>query len=283
MQSLLQTVPPGPIPNTPLPPDSRDRPDDSPALPASQARSFRSLLGGLAWVAQDTRPDLVEACNELSRSVACLTERSLSYLHGAVHYAAATKHRTLYIRRDDTPKRSEPLDVTGWGDAALGTAGCAHPHPHTGWLIAIRNSLIHWRSFRQPRIARSSARAELYALHDLVDFMEFVLPCLWVVWGEEVSDTVHTDAQDVLHLVAADHPHPREWSVTKVIESLQEKLLERSLSTLVIQSLALRDALDVCCICLYHISTDLNRADPLTKNMAPTFLLPFFSQHIPDE
>uniref|UniRef100_A0A0G4F7U5 Reverse transcriptase Ty1/copia-type domain-containing protein n=1 Tax=Chromera velia CCMP2878 TaxID=1169474 RepID=A0A0G4F7U5_9ALVE len=81
VQSLLQTVPPGPILNTPLPPDSRDRLDDSPALPASQARSFRSLLGGLAWVARDTRPDLAEACNELSRSVACPTERSLLYLH----------------------------------------------------------------------------------------------------------------------------------------------------------------------------------------------------------
>uniref|UniRef100_A0A0G4I062 Uncharacterized protein n=1 Tax=Chromera velia CCMP2878 TaxID=1169474 RepID=A0A0G4I062_9ALVE len=280
--SLGASVPEGPVPSTPLPLNSRDRHDTSPPLSPSAAKQFRSLLGGLAWVARDTRPDLAEACNELSRSVACPTERSHSFLHSAVRYAAATRDRSLSIRRDDIPPRSEkPLHLKGWGDAALRTAGCAHPH--TGWLLSIGNSRLHWRSFRQPRIARSSARAELIASHDLVDFLESLLLCLRTVWQKGVTGTVYTDAKDVLDLVGADRPRLSERAVMKVIESLQEKLLERTLDFLVVQTLSLRNAMDESKIRLFYIATSENRADPLIKSMSPQLLSPFFHQYVEPE
>uniref|UniRef100_A0A0G4GYT7 Reverse transcriptase Ty1/copia-type domain-containing protein n=1 Tax=Chromera velia CCMP2878 TaxID=1169474 RepID=A0A0G4GYT7_9ALVE len=282
LQSLGTSVPEGPIPSTPLPLNSRDRHDTSSPLSPPAVKQFRSLLGGLAWVARDTRPDLAEACNELSRSVACPTERSHSFLHSAVRCVAATRDRSLSIRRDDIPPRSEkPLHLKGWGDAALGTAGCAHPH--TGWLLSIGNSLLHWRSFRQPRVACSSARAELYASHDLVDFLESLLLCLRTVWQKGVTGTVYTDAKDILDLVGADRPRPSERAVMKVIESLQEKLLERTLHSLVVQTLSLRDAMDESKIRLSYVATSENRADPLTKSISPQLLSPFFHRYVEPE
>uniref|UniRef100_A0A0G4H2L0 Reverse transcriptase Ty1/copia-type domain-containing protein n=1 Tax=Chromera velia CCMP2878 TaxID=1169474 RepID=A0A0G4H2L0_9ALVE len=74
LQSLGASVPEGSVPSTPLPLNSRDRHDTSPPLSPPEAKQFRLLLGGLAWVAWDSRPDLAEACNKLSRSVAYPTE-----------------------------------------------------------------------------------------------------------------------------------------------------------------------------------------------------------------
>uniref|UniRef100_A0A0G4GG27 RNase H type-1 domain-containing protein n=1 Tax=Chromera velia CCMP2878 TaxID=1169474 RepID=A0A0G4GG27_9ALVE len=227
-------------------------------------------------------PDLTKACNELSRSVAYPTERSHSFLHSAVCYAAAIRDRSLSIRRDDIPPRSEkPLHLKGWGDAALGTARCAHPH--TGWLLSIGNSLLHWCSFQQPRVARSSVRAELYASHDLVNFLESLLLCLRTVWQKGVTGTVYTDAKDVLDLVGADRPRPSEHAVMKVIESLQEKLLERTLDSLVVQTLSLRDAMDESKIRLSYVTTSENRADSLIKSMSPQLLSPFFYRYVKPE
>jgi len=88
---------------------------------------------------------------------------------------------------------------------------------------------------------------------------------------------VYTDAKDVLDLVGADRPRPSERAVMKVIESLQEKLLERTLDSLVVQTLSLRDTMDESKIRLSHVATSENRADLLTKSMSPQLLFPFSS------
>uniref|UniRef100_A0A0G4HVL7 Reverse transcriptase Ty1/copia-type domain-containing protein n=1 Tax=Chromera velia CCMP2878 TaxID=1169474 RepID=A0A0G4HVL7_9ALVE len=261
----------------PLPPSSREpQQEPAPLLSAADATAFRERLGALSWVARDTRPDLAEGCNQLSRHACAPTRPQAEYLLHLLRYARRTvTSRVLQIRRSDIPSLSTPLSLKGWSDASLGCPGNAHPH--TGWLFAIGLACLHWRSFTQKRVARSSTRAELYAAHDLVDFLEHLLPTLRCVWREGVSVTVGVDSGDVLKLVFSEAPRPTERALQRVVEELQLHLLEKSPETLVLHCLAVRDALDEAAIKLSFVPSEENCADPFTKPMSIALLLPFFT------
>uniref|UniRef100_A0A0G4GE68 Uncharacterized protein n=1 Tax=Chromera velia CCMP2878 TaxID=1169474 RepID=A0A0G4GE68_9ALVE len=149
-------------------------------LTAQEGKAFRERLGCLSWVAQDTRPDLSQGCNQLSRHSSAPAQANAAYLLSLLRYARRTAtSRILRISRSDVPPTSSPLSTKSWSDAALGSAGNAHPQ--SGWLFTLKSAILHWRAFSQKRVARSSTRAELYAAQDLVDFLECLLPVLWCV------------------------------------------------------------------------------------------------------
>uniref|UniRef100_A0A0G4I0Y0 Uncharacterized protein n=1 Tax=Chromera velia CCMP2878 TaxID=1169474 RepID=A0A0G4I0Y0_9ALVE len=158
----------------PLPPSSRELPSEPPRLlTAQEGKAFRERLGCLSWVARDTRPDLSQGCNQLSRHSSAPTQADAAYLLSLLRYARRTAtSRILHISRSDVPPTSSPLSTKSWSDAALGSA------TKSGWLFTLKSAILHWRAFSQKRVARSSTRAELYAAHDLVDFLEYLLPVL---------------------------------------------------------------------------------------------------------
>uniref|UniRef100_A0A0G4HZY4 Uncharacterized protein n=1 Tax=Chromera velia CCMP2878 TaxID=1169474 RepID=A0A0G4HZY4_9ALVE len=193
-----------------------------------------------------------------------------------LRYAQRTaSSRVIQILCSDVPSSSSLLRTTSWSDAALGTAGNAHLQ--TGWLISLGSAVLHWCAFSQQRVARSSTRAELYAADDLVDFLECLLPALRCVWKPGVVSDVKVDSDDLLKLVSSEMPRPTERALLSVIESLQLGVLERSPHTLVLHTLSLRDAFEAASVRLSFVPLEENVADPLTKPMSTSLLLPFFT------
>uniref|UniRef100_A0A0G4HAY8 Reverse transcriptase Ty1/copia-type domain-containing protein n=1 Tax=Chromera velia CCMP2878 TaxID=1169474 RepID=A0A0G4HAY8_9ALVE len=233
-----------------------------------------------APVARDTRLDLSQGCNQLSRHSSAPTQADAAYLLSLLRYVCRTAtSRILRIPRSDVPPTSSPLSTKSWSDAALGSAGNAHPQ--SGWLFTLKSAILHWRAFSQKRVARSSTRAELYAAHDLVDFLECLLPVLRCVWKAGVTVEVGVDSNDLLKLVSSEMPCPTERALQSVIESLQLCIIEKSPYTLVLHTLSLRDALDEASIRLSFVPSHSNVADPFTKPMSIELLLPYFASLSP--
>uniref|UniRef100_A0A0G4FX24 Reverse transcriptase Ty1/copia-type domain-containing protein n=1 Tax=Chromera velia CCMP2878 TaxID=1169474 RepID=A0A0G4FX24_9ALVE len=277
--SVPSSVPTPPPDLFPLPPSSRELPSKPLRLLTTQeGKAFRERLGCFSWVARDTRPDLSQGCNQLSRHSSAPTHTDADYLLSFLRYARRTAtSRILRISRSDVPSTSSPLSTKSWSDAALGSAGNAHPQ--SGWLFTLKFTILHWRAFSQKRVARSSTRAELYAAHDLVDFLECLLPVLRCVWKAGVMAEVGVDSNDLLKLVSSEMPRPTEHALQSVIESLQLCIIEKSPCTLVLHTLSLCDALDEASIRLSFVRSHSNMADPLTKPTFIELLLHFFTSH----
>uniref|UniRef100_A0A0G4FZJ4 Uncharacterized protein n=1 Tax=Chromera velia CCMP2878 TaxID=1169474 RepID=A0A0G4FZJ4_9ALVE len=136
-----------------------------------------------------------------------------------LRYARRTAtSRVIQISHSDVPSTSSVIHPISWSDAALGTAGNAHPQ--TGWLLSLGSAILHWRSFSQQRVAHSSTRAELYAAHDLVNFLECLLPALRCVWKAGMVSEVRVDSDDLLKLVSSEMPRSTERALLSVIQSL---------------------------------------------------------------
>uniref|UniRef100_A0A0G4HSG6 Uncharacterized protein n=1 Tax=Chromera velia CCMP2878 TaxID=1169474 RepID=A0A0G4HSG6_9ALVE len=184
-------------------------------------------------------------------------------------------HQTEYLLSlplpEDVPSSSSLLRTTSWSDAA------GNAHPQTGWLISLGSAVLRWRAFFQQCVARSSTRAKLYAAHNLVDFLECLLPALRYVWKPGVVSDAKVDSDDLLKLVSSKMPRPTERALLSVIESLQLGVLERSPHTLVLHTLSLRDAFEAASVRLSFVLSEENVADLLTKPMSTSLLLPFFT------
>uniref|UniRef100_A0A0G4FXZ1 Reverse transcriptase Ty1/copia-type domain-containing protein n=1 Tax=Chromera velia CCMP2878 TaxID=1169474 RepID=A0A0G4FXZ1_9ALVE len=218
--SVLSSVPTPPPDLFPLPPSSHELPSEPPRLlTAQEGKAFRERLGCLLWVAQNTRPDLLQGYNQLSRHSSASTHADADYLLSLLCYAQHTAtSRILRISRSDVPSTSSPLSTKSWSDVALGSAG--NVHLQSGWLFTLKSAILHWRAFSQKRVARSSTRAELYAAHDLVDFLECLLPVLRCVWKAGVTAEVGVDSNNLLKLVSSEMPRPTERALQSIIESL---------------------------------------------------------------
>uniref|UniRef100_A0A0G4H3E1 Reverse transcriptase Ty1/copia-type domain-containing protein n=1 Tax=Chromera velia CCMP2878 TaxID=1169474 RepID=A0A0G4H3E1_9ALVE len=110
-------------------PSSRELPSEPlRLLTAQEGKAFHERLGCLLWVARDTRPDLSQGYNQLSRHSSAPTHADADYLLSLLRYARRTAtSRILRISRSDVPSTSSPLFTKSWSDAALGSAGNVHP------------------------------------------------------------------------------------------------------------------------------------------------------------
>jgi hypothetical protein len=132
--------------------------------------------------------------------------------------------------------------------------------------VLFRGAPLAWRSHKQARVARSTCRAELLALDECVDYLNYLQALLRPLWRDSLTLSVYTDAQDVLDLLASAAARPAERSLIAKVKSLQGK-------TAVVPTLAIVDRVEEGRIALRKVATDSNLADGLTKPMATTALL----------
>ena len=122
-------------------------------------RRYRSLIGGLAYLAICTRPDIAFAVSTLSRQLHAPAKRHLILAKRVVRYIAGTADKKIFYPR--STGASEPL--MAYADADW--AGCHDTRRSTtGILIKINNAPVYWASKRQSLVTLSSAEAEYVSL-----------------------------------------------------------------------------------------------------------------------
>jgi hypothetical protein len=124
-------------------------------LMEAAARDFRSLVGGLLYIAVCTRPDIAFAVSQLARAVTTPTS--------ADSQAAKRVLRYLKSHPDGITFRPQPLlCLTGYADASY----AADPHTRrstTGYVFFVAGGAVAWRSKLQSVVAMSTTEAEYIA------------------------------------------------------------------------------------------------------------------------
>lgn len=131
---------------------------------------YRSMVGGVAYLATCTRPDISYAVSVLSRNLHCPTHRHLLHAKRLLRYISGTRTHGLFFPSDSQQTQlhaatshafQSPMHAAvdaDWGgdqDTRRST---------TGFIIAINAAPIFWRSKRQSLITLSSGESEYVAL-----------------------------------------------------------------------------------------------------------------------
>ena len=177
--------------HTPLPIDADITPkkENEPALNHKDHARYRSMVGGLLYLAVGTRPDISFAVSVLARQVHKPAARHLSYLKRILRYIAGTV--TLGLEYPRSVQTLSPLSIAAHVDADWG--GCrATRKSTTGYVITINGAPIVWRTRRQTIIALSSAESEYIALSECAKHLSWIRKLFWEVankesWHEEVK------------------------------------------------------------------------------------------------
>lgn len=251
----------------PLPIRINEKQDTSPHLNTNMATEYRTKLGQLLFISRDSRPDLAYAASFLGQFSKRPTERSYRLLQRAISYAVTHPFIMHYPSQHESPK----LSIECYVDASLGNKNDIHAQ--TGFIILINKRPFYWKSKRQQRVARSSTKAEMNALNELFDKLEFYTT-IFSNANIPHSVQVYTDSKDVQQLLQSPHPKPKESAMIFSILNAKNQLNKIHLG-------ALKDTIEAtqsnAPTILKHIPGTTNMADGLTKATSTTPL--WKSQH----
>ena len=162
--------------------------------------SYRSLVGGLNWLATNTRPDLAPVVSFLASYNHCPSKQHVEsalwvvrYLrsttsHGIAYHSASPSSSQAYVHypfphdadayHDATPPPNDHMHLmTGYSDANYGSQiGNSIPDGEevelfkfcsmSGFLIMRCGGPIAWKAIRQERCSRSTCEAEIWAVDE---------------------------------------------------------------------------------------------------------------------
>ena len=136
---------------------------DPNGAPREDARNFRSVIGKLNFLAQNTRPEISMAVHQCARF--CSKPTKLHEIAVIARYLLFTRDKGIFM----TPTQDFRLDM--YVDA--GFAGMWHQEhsalgesilSRTGYIITYCGCPIHWANKLQSKIALSTTEAEYIAL-----------------------------------------------------------------------------------------------------------------------
>ena len=146
---------------TPLPKtaDLTSMNENDRALSTKYHATYRSLLGGLLYLATCTRPDLSFPVSVLARHLHQPTIRHILLLKQVLRYLVGTKEMGLKYKIFSYLSDSS---LCAYVDADW--KGCKETRKSTtGYVICINNTPVLWKTKKQSIIALSSADAEYIA------------------------------------------------------------------------------------------------------------------------
>lgn len=230
--------------------DFTSRNDSDESISADENASYRSLIGGVIYAAICTSPDISFAAGVLARQVHKPCHRHYVLTKRLVRYLTGTSFLALLYSRS-AGDLYEPL--TEYCDSEW--AGCEDTRKSTtGVLVTINNAPIFWTSKRQSIMCLSSAEAEyVVASH-----------C-----AEQIT-SLHRLYYDLCNLKPSiDEPQfsPTTMRIdnTAAISIATNPSVSERNKHCAICTLHIRDLIPQQKVRLYHIPSDEQLADILTK------------------
>jgi hypothetical protein len=127
-------------------------------LNASEHKQFRTLAGGLLWLARCTRPDIAFAVHQMTRRTHAprvsdmrLGKRVLRYLLGTTTMKLRVKHSA-----------HDTLALSGYTDADFAARGSDRKSISAA-TIYLNGMLIHWYCTKQDNVSLSTMESEFVA------------------------------------------------------------------------------------------------------------------------
>ena len=112
-------------------------------------------LGGLGWLANNTRPDIAPAVHEVARFMSKPKKQHWSAIKTIFQYVKGTSKFGIWIRKCNDKQQ---LGVCCYVDASWGTVSIG------GYLVFLNTSLVCWSSQRIRSICLSSYESEIVTM-----------------------------------------------------------------------------------------------------------------------
>lgn len=206
---------------------------------------YRCAVGSLQYLNVSTRTDVSFAVNVLSRHLQNPTKSHCTYAKHVLRYLASTKHLGLQYSASIHKEPARTLEV--FSDSDL--AGCTDTRKSTsGHVIKLCGAPVSWTSKLQNSVSLSTCESELvsavYASQQALWCKRF----LREITGVNITPIILIDNLSTIHVIR----HPAQTRKCRHIE---------------IKEYFLRDKCAEGELQVDHISTELNQADILTKNL----------------
>jgi hypothetical protein len=163
---------------------------DSPPLPEDKKKKYHSVVMKLAYLSNQTRPDIAFAVNTLSQYQVDSRENDWNALIRILRYLKSTEDLGLFYNKacnpfatlhtnDNCQENSKWYEPVGFADASH--AQESERKSRSGHVMIMAGAAISWYCKKQPVIAISSTEAEYYSLSEAIKE---------VLWIRQVFDEV---------------------------------------------------------------------------------------------
>ena len=165
---------------------------------------YKSLLGVLMYIANQTRPDITYAVHRLAKYGNNPGMPHWEALVTVARYVVSTQDMALVFDGFESK-----LDLVGYSDADW--AGDEDVRKSTtGIVIKLGNATVSWSSKQQNCVALSSAEAEYLALGELTKEVVWIRKVLCDCGiKQSLSTTIYSDNQAAIALAEKDAPNKR--------------------------------------------------------------------------
>ncbi|WVZ17715.1 hypothetical protein V8G54_010697 [Vigna mungo] len=205
--------------------------------------SYRRLIGKLIYLTT-TRPDITFAVNHLSQFMSAPTTAHQQATTRILRYLKGTPGTGIHFPCNSTIQLKVFCD-SDW-------ATCPNTRRSvTGFTIYLGNSLISWRSKKQPSVSRSSSEAEYRSLASTVcemQWLTYLLHDLHITYTTPAL--IYCDNQSVIQIASNQVFHERTKHIDIDCHIVREKVAAGLIK-------------------LLPISTTMQIADILTKPLPP--------------
>ena len=227
--------------SVPMEPNLKMSASSGTALP--DASVYRRLVGRMLYLTH-TRPDITYAVHKLSQYMSAPTDVHLQAAHRVLRYLKNDPGQGLFY------SASASLKLTAYSDADW--AACPDSRQSiTGYCVFLGNSLISWRSKKQPTVSRSSSEAEYRSMADATCELIWLTTILHEMHCDVIAPaTLFCDNQSALYIASNPVYHERTKHVEIDCHVVRERLQSGFMKTL-------------------HVKSELQLADIFTKAVQP--------------
>ena len=216
---------------------------------------YRELVGGLNWLASNSRPDIRHTIGSLSSFCGKHSERHFLLAKGVLRYIKGTLEYAL------TYRQNQSFEPTVYSDANF-AADPLTRRSVSAYVFVMCGAAVHWYSKRQAVVALSTTQAEFVALAETAK---------QAIWLRSILRSLSFLSPDSpiqsATIILGDNEASIQLAMNPIAHS-RAKHID-------IKWFFLRDEVKAGTLSLRRVPTDDNLADILTKSLGPQKHLKF--------
>ena len=181
---------------------------------------YRSIIGSLSYISNNSRPDVSFVVNYLAQFMQKPTVQHWKYAKQVLKFVHTTMDRKLHLGRFTDES------LVGYADASFGTS--VDGRSQSGVLVTLFGSVVSWSSRKQDTVTKSPHEAEYIALSSAND------ECLWlkqllIDWGMKFTEPtpIYEDNQPLIKLVHKGQINTRAKYLSAKLKVIYESIKRR--------------------------------------------------------
>ncbi|OQV11365.1 Integrase core domain-containing protein isoform 2 [Cladophialophora immunda] len=190
--------------------------------PQATLKRFQEMNGSVAWLANQTRPDIAYAHSKIAQFNANPSDVAVECMNHLFRYLAGTRSWGILYEKD-----TENDEIVGHSDSNWGDKHSVDTKSTSGYLFTLANGPIAWSSRKQRTTATSSTEAEYIGQCNATKEAVYLRQFLKELGREQcVATTVYGDNQAALAMAQTPSTHGRTRHVEFQYHYTREKVAD---------------------------------------------------------